>query len=259
MPDLVPDASALGLSEIVHLESAASTMDEVHVRARDGAGAGLLVIADRQESGRGRGGNRWTSETGAGLWMTLLERPSDAATLGVLSLRTGLALAGALAPFADGQLAVKWPNDLFVVPPRALDGPGDRRAVKLSGILIEARWREQSVDWVAIGVGINLRALDVSVGALRPGVRRSDVLRAVVPALRAAASGGSMLGDDELARWAAHDIAHGLRVVEPTPGTVQGITADGALRVRTDDGRDVLSHAGSLRFAEGVSPLAPSP
>lgn len=259
MTDVMPDANTLGLSELVHLESAVSTMDEVHARARDGARAGLLVIADRQESGRGRGGNRWTSEAGAGLWMTLLERPTDAATLGVLSLRTGLALAGALAPFADGQLAVKWPNDLYVVPPRALDGPADRRAAKLSGILIEARWREQSVDWVAIGVGINLRALDVSVGALRPGVRRSDVLRAVVPALRVAASGGSLLDDDELSRWAAHDLAHGRRVVEPAIGTVQGITHDGALRVRADDGRDVFSHAGSLRFAEGASPLAPAP
>ena len=64
--------------------------------AAEGAPAGTLVVADAQTAGRGRSGRTWTSERGAGVWLTLIERPRDVDALDVLSLRVGLALAPAL-------------------------------------------------------------------------------------------------------------------------------------------------------------------
>src|SRR5581483_9095036 len=105
----------------------------------------------------------------AGIWLTLVERP-DATAIDVLSLRVGLALAPALDEFASAPVQLKWPNDLYV------DGR------KLAGILIEARWRDQSPDWVAIGVGINVRppASEPRAIGLRATADRLGVLQAII-------------------------------------------------------------------------------
>src|SRR6266513_5287464 len=136
----------LDLPRVALLESTTSTLDVAHRLAGDGAPAGTLVIANEQTAGRGRGGKTWQSYPGAGLWLTLIERPSDSSGLGVLSLRVGLAAAEALDRFASEPIRLKWPNDLYV----------DSR--KLAGVLVEARWRESSVEWVAIGLGVNVKA-----------------------------------------------------------------------------------------------------
>ncbi|HEY4671110.1 MAG TPA: biotin--[acetyl-CoA-carboxylase] ligase, partial [Gemmatimonadaceae bacterium] len=135
----------LELPRVELLDSTPTTMDVAHRLAGQGAASGTLVIANEQTAGRGRGGKSWQSSPGAGLWLTLIERPTDSSGLGVLSLRVGLAVAEALDRFAAEPIRVKWPNDLYI----------DRG--KLAGILVEARWREQSVEWVAIGMGINVR------------------------------------------------------------------------------------------------------
>src|SRR6185436_16510341 len=100
----------------------------------DGAPAGTVVLADAQRGGRGRGGRRWASPPGVGVWLTLVERPADHAALEVLSLRLGLHAAAAVERFAarggGGPVRLKWPNDLYV-------GEG-----KLAGVLVEVRWRD---------------------------------------------------------------------------------------------------------------------
>ena len=139
-------ARRLGLPRVEAYAALASTMDEAHQLAAVGAPAGTMVVAESQTRGRGREGRRWLSRPGAGLWVTMIERPSDAEAVAALSLRVGLALAPALEPWSDGAVALKWPNDLFV-------GEG-----KLAGVLVEARWRGDRPDWVAVGVGVNLVA-----------------------------------------------------------------------------------------------------
>ncbi|MFL5463804.1 MAG: biotin--[acetyl-CoA-carboxylase] ligase, partial [Gemmatimonadaceae bacterium] len=89
-------AQMLGVPDVELLESTTSTLDVAHRLAGDGAAAGTLVIANEQTAGRGRGGKSWQSAPGTGLWLTLVERPTDGSGLGVLSLRVGLAAAEAL-------------------------------------------------------------------------------------------------------------------------------------------------------------------
>jgi BirA family biotin operon repressor/biotin-[acetyl-CoA-carboxylase] ligase len=231
-------ATRLGLPRVVLLDRVASTMDEAHALASDGARAGTLVIANEQTAGRGRGGNRWSSRPGYGLWATLVERPENASGLDVLSLRAGLALAPALEPFSPGAVQVKWPNDLYV---------GEW---KLGGILIEARWREQRPDWVAIGIGVNIEPpADVPGAAgLVPGIGRMQLLDALLPPLRAATAMRGPLSRTELEVFDSRDFARGRECTTPAPGVAQGITEDGALIIMSARG---VTHVrgGSLAFA----------
>ena len=218
-------------------------MDEAHRLAQAGAQAGTLVLADAQDGGRGRGGRTWASEPGAGIWMTLIERPRDQRALDVLALRTGLALADALAPFCDGRITLKWPNDLLI-------GAG-----KLAGILIEARWRDALPEWVAIGVGVNRRVPTAFPGAasVRDGTARDGLLRAMLPAMRTAAAHAGSLTEAECAQWAERDLAYGREITEPRAGRAMGNDATGAHRIAEPRVTIYAARSGSLVFAEEAS------
>lgn len=207
------------------LESTTSTLDVAHRLAARDAPAGTLVLANEQTAGRGRGGKEWQSPPGAGLWITLVERPADTSGLGVLSLRVGLAAAEALDRFAAEPIRLKWPNDLYV------------ERGKLAGILVEARWRDQAVEWVAIGLGVNITAPEnlVNAAGLEPGADRLDVLGELIPALRVAAQATGPLGADEREAFNARDMARGKACVQPAIGRVAGITPTGELLVALAD------------------------
>ena len=213
-------------------------MDDAHGVASVGAPAGTVVLADRQAAGRGRNGRRWASESGQGIWMTILERPNDPNAVDVLSIRVGLRAAKALDRFAASSVGLKWPNDLFI-------GDG-----KVAGILIEARWRANRIDWVAIGIGVNVREPRgvASAVALSDGVERVQVLEELVPAIRSAAAARGALTASELSAFADRDVARGRACVEPAPGEVQGINERGELLVATRSGVRAFRD-GSLTFA----------
>lgn len=229
-------AELLDLPRVVAEESVDSTMDVAHALAAAGASAGTLVVAEAQRSGRGRSGQRWRSQARAGIWATLIERPADAAALEVLSLRVGLRLAPVLERWTSAAIRLKWPNDLFV---------GD---LKLAGILIEARWRDQRPDWVAIGLGINLLPPDDPPGAALTGADARTVLAECLPALRAAAFARGRLGDDECRAFAARDLARGRQLVAPAAGAACGIADDGALLIESG-GCVTPWRSGSIVFA----------
>lgn len=233
-------AARFAVPVVVALESTGSTLDVAHSLAADGAPDGTLILAETQTAGRGRSGKQWTSATGAGIWLTLIERTLDPATISLLALRLGIGAAAALQPFADAPIGIKWPNDLYV----------GRR--KLAGILAEARWRDGAPEWVAIGMGVNVvPPADVPGAAgLREGASRLDALGALVPALRGAAARHGILDPTELAALAARDVARGRRAIAPGEGTVDGVSAAGELLLRLPDGSIAAHRSGSLVFAE---------
>ena len=225
----------LDLPEVVLRERVASTLDVAHALGASGSPAGTLVLANEQTAGRGRGGRSWSSANDAGIWLTLLERPADAESIELLSLRVGLRAAPVLERHTDAPVSLKWPNDLYV-------GDG-----KLGGILVEARWREDRPDWVAIGMGINVRVPNEipTAASLRPRTDRILVLAELIPALRSAAAARGPLTDAELSRFAARDLAYGRRCTSPAVGTVRGIDERGCLIVQTASG-EVAVRSGSL-------------
>lgn len=217
-------AERLGVPDIALFSEVGSTMDEAHRLAAGGVSAGTLVLADRQTAGRGRNGRRWSSPQ-RGIWLTLIERPPSPAAVEVLSLRIGLGAARALDAHTAEPVRLKWPNDLYV----------DER--KLAGTLVEARWRGDSPDWVAVGLGINVEPpADVpAAAALEPGSTRVGVLADLLPELRAAAALDGPLTSAELEEYAARDLARARRCVEPLRGTVLGVAPTGELLVELAD------------------------
>jgi len=132
-----------------YLGTVGSTQDVLKNWALDGAEEGSVVLAERQEKGRGRRGRPWASEPGNSLTFSVLLRPRlPLSTLPVLPLAAGLALCEAC-----GVGGLKWPNDLLVAD------KGMRRQVtyrKLAGVLLEAQISGEEVAYVILGIGLNL-------------------------------------------------------------------------------------------------------
>ena len=122
-----------------------STNVEAKSLASSGAPEGTVVIAEAQTAGRGRLGRRWTSPAGKGLLFSVLLRPalpmSDAH---LLTLVAACAAAEAIESLASTPVKIKWPNDLFI---------GDRKA---GGILLEVAGEQDEVDWIVVGIGVNV-------------------------------------------------------------------------------------------------------
>ena len=140
-------------------------------------------------------------------------------------MRVGLAAARALDRFAAEPIRLKWPNDLYI----------DHG--KLAGILVEARWRESALEWVAIGLGVNVRAPEGMEGSawLEPDTNRLDVLAELIPSVREASLQPGMLRQSEMEEFAARDMARGRKCVAPALGRVAGISASGELLVTLAD------------------------
>lgn len=213
-------------------------------------------LAERQTAGRGRRGREWTSPLAAHVYLSLARRfEGGVAALQGLSLAVGVAVADALHGLGYRQVGLKWPNDLLA------DGR------KLGGILVEVGGDAGGPLRVVVGLGINVampasaaRGIDqpwcdlASLSSAPPS--RAAVCVALLDALL------PMLARFErdglapfLDGWARHDLlaGHAVRVIEGRRehlGVAMGITADGALRLRHDDG-ERRYHAGeaSLRAA----------
>lgn len=234
-------AELLGVPRVVVLNSTPSTMDVAHEASEHDATPGSVVVADAQEAGRGRMGRSWSSPPGAGVWCTMIEKPRDRTALDVLSIRVGLLLAESLSELANAEAQVKWPNDVML----------DRK--KLAGILTEASWVGQTLAYVAIGVGVNVRPpTDLSEAAALPGIDRLSVLSRVVRAIRAAAAATGQLKEQELARYRARDILLGRRIRLPANGVVQGLSPDGALLVESPEGSVSRHRSGTIVLAEDL-------
>jgi BirA family biotin operon repressor/biotin-[acetyl-CoA-carboxylase] ligase len=133
----------------IYFSEATSTNDIAAARADAGAPEGTTVIAAAQSSGRGRLGRTWFSPPGAGLYMSIILRSRKAAPY--VTLAAGVAVAEGVRRATGLPLEIKWPND--VVTPGA-SGPARRR--KIAGILAEGSSSADGLDYVVLGIGVNL-------------------------------------------------------------------------------------------------------
>jgi BirA family transcriptional regulator, biotin operon repressor / biotin---[acetyl-CoA-carboxylase] ligase len=135
---------------VQRLQSVTSTNDVLREQARGGAPEWTALVAAEQTQGRGRAGRAWVSRTG-NLHLSILLRPVlEPASLSVLPLLAGIAVAEACTSLG-ASARLKWPNDIVV---------GER---KLGGILVEASSSGGRVEFVIVGVGLNLLAVSVSL------------------------------------------------------------------------------------------------
>lgn len=117
-----------------------STNGDLLTRAAGGETEGLVLVAEEQDAARGRLDRRWSSPARAGLWFSVLLRPSVPQTrLSWLPLLAGLATVRSVLRIGGVEARVKWPNDVVV---------GN---LKLAGILAE-----RAAGAVVLGIGLNV-------------------------------------------------------------------------------------------------------
>ncbi len=107
-----------------------------------------IIVSAEQSAGRGRLGRTWHSSAGTGLYFSLLLRPDIAPHLAsMLTQLAALAMRRAIERTHQLKTQIKWPNDIYY---------NDK---KLSGILTEMATEMNAVEYVVVGVGVNLKQL----------------------------------------------------------------------------------------------------
>lgn len=213
-------------------------------RGLEGHAQGLVVLADAQTSGRGRLQREWHSPPGSNLYFSMLLRPrvklSHVALLNFVA-----AVAGARACHNLGaEVGIKWPNDLLA----------RSSWKKLCGVLAELKSDGKAVDFVVLGVGLNVnlaesalpqvlseRATSLQILTGRP-LNRAQVLAEFI---REFSDSYSAFCHEELEtifnEWRRLNMTLGQRVQfelsgMTLEGVAEGLDEHGSLLVRTADG-----------------------
>ena len=239
---------------ILRFDSIDSTNLEAMRQAKTGAAEGLCVIAREQTRGRGRLDRSWHSPKDAGLYFSVILRPSfEIDRWPLIGLAAALAVFDALENACDLRTDIKWPNDIVV---------DDR---KLAGILAET---VETPDGAAVilGVGINLTSENVprelsesatSITAMNHGrpIDRESVIAELIKSL---SRRYQTLHTEDGCHQTIHDwcakSSYGhdreVRVAlanESFEGVTRGLARDGALRVETSEGAVRIVRAGDVR------------
>jgi BirA family transcriptional regulator, biotin operon repressor / biotin---[acetyl-CoA-carboxylase] ligase len=230
--------------DIRYFDEVDSTQRVAAELARNGAAQGTVVIAERQNAGRGRLGRTWHSPAGVNLYMTLILRPQmPVAEVPQLSLAAGVGVAEALETIAPGLVALKWPNDIWL------------RQRKAGGIIAEAVSDvTQALLCVLLGIGLNLNLAskdippelsDKATSVLIATGLECDRVRfaaAVFDLLDARYRAVETLGFAAVRHlYERYFALNGRRVtvidgLAKTEGVIRGIDADGALLLDTASG-----------------------
>ena len=270
-----------------------STMARAAELAAGGAPEGTTVVADAQEAGHGRLGRAWIAPPGSSLLFTVVVRPRLAPERAWLVVAAGgvalvdattalLAEAAEARPDAGGgppapAVGLKWPNDLLV------DGR------KAAGLLAEAHSEGRRLDWVLLGIGVNVgqgagdfppdlagraTSLRLAAGAGAPRPAGTAVDRAALlgawgerfvagyAALAAGEAGPTLAAYRERLDTLGRKVRVELLGGEAVEGVAAGVGADGALALRTAAGAEVVVASGDvehLRLAEPGGPLSRRP
>jgi BirA family transcriptional regulator, biotin operon repressor / biotin---[acetyl-CoA-carboxylase] ligase len=233
-----------------------STNDEAKALAVSGAGEGTLVWALEQSKGHGRQGRPWASPPG-NLYASIILKPQvSPARAAQLGFAAALAVGEACLEAASGAaVGFKWPNDVLLA------------GRKLGGILLESQMSgEGQVDWLVLGIGINLATYPVATDY--PATALSACGVEVVPAAMLSALARHFLA--WYGRWdkgegfaavraawleRATGLGGGLRVRLPRDtlmGIFAGLDVDGALLLDAASGRRRIE-AGEVFPAAPVS------
>jgi BirA family biotin operon repressor/biotin-[acetyl-CoA-carboxylase] ligase len=243
-----------------YLESTDSTNRVAFELAAEGAPHGTVVVAEGQTAGRGRLGRTFFSPPHRNLYTSVVLRPEVGLAEAPTSiLAAAVAVAEAVGATVDDPEApsIKWPNDV------QLEGR------KTAGILMELHAEATRVDFLILGIGVNLNVRqhefpgelrDVATSlAIFSGhdVDRMAFARRLYGTLEDVMDQFARAGFEGLrSRFEARFHMQGRHVQvseadgsSKLSGVVLGIDADGSLRVRTDDGRETRVVAGDVTLA----------
>ena len=225
-----------------------STNQTARALAESGAPDGTLLVAEEQRKGKGRFERSWYSPAGGGIWASLILRPGiRPARLGSLGMLAALSICLAIEEYTGLNPLIKWPNDLY------LNGK------KFAGILIEASWRGEKLNYAILGFGINVNmesfpqelacsatSLKLSAGGAK--ICRIDLLAEILDRLEEGyfkflADGFASFLPRVQVRDYLRDRPVRIRLPdgETVSGLARGINESGALLLETHQGSHILT------------------
>jgi BirA family transcriptional regulator, biotin operon repressor / biotin---[acetyl-CoA-carboxylase] ligase len=243
-----------------------STNSEALNLARQEAPEGTLVYAEEQTTGRGRKNRTWHSPAGAGLYFTLVLRPSAPLEFWpLLTHVSSVALVETLKELAIDRIIsspldvdLKWPNDVL------LSGK------KCAGILLESLALDTGKPAAVVGIGINVRKGSVPEGLEFIATSIEEMAGVAIPRRQLLVNllhhfqlcyllfeQGNY--DKLLDRWKSHSSMYDGVPVWMGEGATRrqaitcGLNEMGALLVRTPDGKVQTVYAEDIRISR-VSP-----
>jgi len=164
IPDsLIPAEIRWGLKariigrEIISYKKTDSTNDVAYALGEKGAKEGTVVISEEQAKGKGRHGRHWESPAKGGVYFSFILRPTIAPSeIPIITLLSAVAVAKAIRQVAVLGALIKWPNDIMI------------EGQKACGILTEMKAEQDRVDFLVVGIGINVNThqRDLPKGAI---------------------------------------------------------------------------------------------
>ncbi len=249
----VPEGQKIG-SQLIHFDEIDSTNNYAKKIGNEGCPHGTVVIAERQTSGRGRVGREWKSDNSQGLWFSIVLRPVLVPEeVQIVTLAASVAVVEGIRDGLGIDCGIKWPNDII------LEG------CKLAGILTELSAEPGHVNYVVVGIGMNVNqdqgcfedeikgkatSLKIHTGE---AVSRVKLLGCILTRFEEVY--GIMLqgGAGELIeRWERYSVTIGreVRVLfreKEYIGTARSIAKDGRLIVKCTDGEVREISAGEVQ------------
>ena len=237
--------------ELHYFAETGSTNDDAFRLGVAGAPEGTVIVAESQSAGKGRLQRVWHSPPGTNIYTSVILRPSfEAAHAPQISIATGLAVAETLNPYCGGRAELKWPNDVLI---------GGK---KVCGILAQMKTAESGIDFVVVGIGINvnlrreqlpdeIREIATSL-AIEAGceISRSEVIIRLYENLSKWYKELLNCGFEPIRRaWLGMSPMVGKAVQvrfhqDVISGTVSGLHDDGALILQTDTEQTLYVSAG---------------
>ena len=216
-----------------------------------GAVEGTVVIAEQQTAGRGRLGRTWQANPNENLTFSIILRPKvNPDSLNLLPLYVAVALAQAIERTTGLKVECKWPNDLLI----------DKK--KVAGILIEGSIKQNQVEYVVIGIGINVNQQSFA-GELAPKatslrlssgkeIERTMLFRESLLILESTYAGVSSTGFQSiLPQW----LSRSTMINKPISVSQQGNLISGVVKGLSRDGGLILQSGGAEKtlFAGDVT------
>lgn len=228
---------------IRYFETCSSTQIIAHEEAQNDAPNGTVILAEEQTAGRGRMARPWDSALGKGVWMSVIVRPSlTPQQAPQMTLVAAVAVTRAIEELTGIEPSIKWPNDLLI------DGK------KVTGILTELQADPDQVKAIILGIGMNVNqeaadfpeelqaiATSLKIIAGKP-IDRAQLIAKVLGFLELYTEMYEKHGFGPIKLlWEGYSNTTGKRIRavmlnETIVGTALGISDEGVLEVRLDDG-----------------------
>lgn len=231
--------------ELVIYKTIDSTNNAAKLLAKNGAPHGAAVLSRQQTAGKGRMGRSFFSPPGAGIYLSVILRPTTSPQQTLLSTAAAaVAVCRAVKLTCGIEAKIKWVNDIYV------------NGKKLCGILAESALGAHGMEYVVLGIGVNVKQTafpeslsNKAISLEEAGVSQVNLNRLAAEILNALSSFWD--GEAFLPEYREHSCVLG-REVQVIQGNdvfdAKAVSFDDQahLWVVTKDGKEVLLCSGEI-------------